>query len=468
MKKLLHLIPALLLAGILFNACQETINEPIPISENTRLFAVGGNPDVYPLYAGQSIPVGEVQVWNDEVNLYIKYIVNLTDWCLQETHVAVATSLEGIPQKNGNPIPGQFPYSGEHDCVTEVLYTIPLPEGIGCEDEIVVATHAAVINLNEVCDYEKDLVESLPDQVQMKVQYPYPGGPAYFPVTTVAGGTSLDGTYHGWCVDTDNTIANNTWYTANVYSSYETLPEGIVEYPDNLDLVNWIVNQDFVGQPSPGCSGNYTYGDVQRAIWTLVEDNPSESGLGAWSQCRVDEILAAASANGEGFEPDCGDVVAVIFAPVNGQQVIIAQVIVGEVPVPCTPIYCDETAWGGVEPFAGNNWATYINYVVTCTGPLTGEWVLTANGQYIHDIVLDEDYNGSITGTGQYRNATNNETWIGQRTDNSITLTVTYAGPYNPGYTATISGTIDATFNSMSGGAGTGGVTSWTATRVVP
>ena len=372
MKKLFLLIPALLLAGILFSACQESINEPTPISENTRLFALGEDPDVYPLYAGQSILVGEVQVWNDEAltNLYVKFVITDPDWCLEETHVAVATSEELIPQKNGNPIPGQFPYKEEHNCVGEYEYEIPLPAGTLCEDLLVIATHA-VVRLVEPCDYEADLPgfeDALPDQVTMKVQYPYGGGPAYFPVTTVTGGTILDGTYLGWCVDIGNTIGNNTNYTVDVYSSYESLPTGIVDKPENLDQVNWIVNQGFVGQASV-CGGNYTYGDVQRAIWTVVDDNLSTSGLGSWAQCRVDEILAAAVADGEGFVPECGDVVAVIFAPVGANQVIIAQVIVGEVEVPCIPIYCDETAWGGTEPFPGSNWATYFYYEVTCEAP---------------------------------------------------------------------------------------------------
>ena len=32
---------------------------------------------------------------------------------------------------------------------------------------------------------------------------------------------------------------------------------------------------------------------MQRAIWALVDDAQSTAGLGPWSQCRVDEILAS-------------------------------------------------------------------------------------------------------------------------------------------------------------------------------
>ena len=86
---------------------------------------------------------------------------------------------------------------------------------------------------------------------------------------------ALTGVYEGWCIDTDRLISDNTNYTAKVYSSYEPLPAGLVEHPENLDLVNWIINQNYVGKPAGGSLGNYTYGDVQLAIWTLIEDQVS-------------------------------------------------------------------------------------------------------------------------------------------------------------------------------------------------
>ena len=62
---------------------------------------------------------------------------------------------------------------------------------------------------------------ALPNTVTMSVQYPYDGGAAYFPQTTVTGGGILNGNYEGWCADIDHTISQYTSYTANVYSSYE-------------------------------------------------------------------------------------------------------------------------------------------------------------------------------------------------------------------------------------------------------
>ena len=91
----------------------------------------------------------------------------------------------------------------------------------------------------------------LPDQVTISTVYPGLefSAPSYFDIT-VSGGTTLDGTYDGYCVDTDGGAVSGT---ANVYSSYEPLPQTRIEYPENLDLVNWIINQGFEGQPSVSC-----------------------------------------------------------------------------------------------------------------------------------------------------------------------------------------------------------------------
>jgi hypothetical protein len=394
MKRLVNVAVLALFAGFAAYGCTES-GPPMGPSEIptftpqlhtaeapfvTQLIADGGEPP--------GIDVGEVRVWNDGDNLYVMYVIDAdltpgdvsddgVPTLIYETHLAVATSLSGIPQtKKGNPTPGQFPYSTIHDPgVTEFMYMIPLAWDPGTALHI--AAHAVVKKLGGLAGLEL----ALPPSVTMSVTYPYGGGPAYFPHTYVSGETTLDGDYYGWCVDTDNVIYQNTNYTANVYSSYEDLPEGTVEYPGNLDLVNWILNQNYVGQTSPGGYGTYTYGDVQRAIWTLVEDNLSGSGLGQWSQLRVNEILAAAQSSGDGFEPGCGDVVAVILVPVTEAgiaQVIIAQVTLIDVGVPCYDI--DETAWGEGAPFDGNQWGMYFTYIVQPPPPppLSGYGVVTS------------------------------------------------------------------------------------------
>jgi hypothetical protein len=313
---------------------------------------ITGEPCVVTMFAGQYTEVGTVTLFRDSAGyVRVTYQITDSDWYIVETHLYVDP--DAPPSKSS---PGQFPYKHELD---EPAYTDVYELGyFDPEACLYVAAHAVVVTYAyPVLD---DFAVSLPEQVTMSVQYPNAGDPSYF-VTTVSGGTILDGVYDGWCIDTDNTIDQNTSFTANVYSSYEAI-SGLVEHPENLDLVNWIINQGFVGQPSPGCTGNYTYGDVQRAIWTLVEDENSTSGLGPYSQCRVNEIVAAAYDEGEAFVPSCGDTVAVILVPVNGQQITIAQITLIGYPaeVGCEDLWTDETAWGqGGCPFK-TGWGSYF------------------------------------------------------------------------------------------------------------
>jgi len=359
MKKIVPVavILALLLALIPAAAMAHTADDPYV----TDLIAGGGNP-------ASAIDAGDVLVWNDATYLYVKY-VTVDGWCMTEAHLAVTTALNSIPQKNGNPIPGKFKYGLEFaNCQGEYTYQIPLSEVDGnSATDLYIAAHAAV---RKAVSFEQPNLDSfaaaLPEQVTFTVQYPYIGAPSFFPATTVSGGTMLDGTYDGWSIDTDHVLYPSKLYLANVYSSYETLPDGLVEHPENLDLFNWIINQDFVGQISPGDNKPYSYGDVERAIWTLLEDvvkNPPAP----WSQTHVDEIIAAAYANGEGFQPGCNDRLMVILQPVAeypAPAYWLKMIIAIGLGLPCTPTYQSETAWAAGSNFPGANWAMYFNYTI--------------------------------------------------------------------------------------------------------
>lgn len=82
---------------------------------------------------------------------------------------------------------------------------------------------------------------------------------------------------------------------------------------------------------------------------------------------------------------------------------------------------------------------------------VTGTYVLLSQGQYAHDIVIGpQNPDGTFSGTGGYpaggspysAAGQTTETITGQVTGNAISLTITYNGPFNPGYTTTLNGTI--------------------------
>lgn len=145
---------------------------------------------------------------------------------------------------------------------------------------------------------------------------------SYFEVTVVDSGL-LNGTYKGWCGDWATTIGHDVLYDARFYSSTSpTLPAGLVDHPENLDLVNWILNKDFVGKTTPGGLGVYTTGDVQLAMWTLLDDSFDASTVGPFSQARVDLIVDMARQLGEGYVPKCKGVIGIILDPADQQTVI--------------------------------------------------------------------------------------------------------------------------------------------------
>ena len=118
------------------------------------------------LFAGKDIYVGGVRIWNDDDNLYVMYSVWGTGWEITETHLAVATSLAGIPQtKSGNPKVGHFAYQMMHDppVTTEYTYTIPLDWGEGTL--LYIAAHAVVQTWDPIYQEETAWADCEPNAV---------------------------------------------------------------------------------------------------------------------------------------------------------------------------------------------------------------------------------------------------------------------------------------------------------------
>lgn len=304
------------------------------------------------LIAGQNTVVGTVEVTVVADNYNITYSV-IEGWCISETHLDVAELPEDFPMTNsGNPKNGHFEYSNSHDCINTFTYVVPISEGT------YIAAHA-VVNCTDNTSSLDDFAASLPETLNAcTTEKGVDAVDSYFNVTV--SNSSLVGDYDAWCVDFESSL-NVQCFDADVYSSYETLPEGIFANPDNFDLVNWIVNQDFVGETSPGQGGAYTFSDVQIAIWEIIENkNCTDSFcayVGDFDLVRIDEIVDMAMANGEGFVPECGDLISIVLVPQEDLQSVIVSI-----PLPCNEGECEETAWGEGCGFPGNNWSMYFHY----------------------------------------------------------------------------------------------------------
>lgn len=145
----------------------------------------------------------------------------------------------------------------------------------------------------------------------------------YFNVSVQDSGL-LNGNYPGWCADWNTPIEDDRVYQTRFYSSLSsTLPTDVVDHPEYLDEVNWLINQNLVGRPAPDNLGVYTMGDIQLAIWGLIDDEFDTSTVGPFSQERVDALVARAKVEGEDFHPTCRQLVGIILDPNGGQNTII-------------------------------------------------------------------------------------------------------------------------------------------------
>jgi hypothetical protein len=115
-----------------------------------------------PLIAGQYTQIGYVETWS-EINsgtiiLHVKYVITDPAWYLTEVHLAVNTTLSGIPQTPGrvpNPIPGLFPYFATGLWSKYYEFTVNLSDvfGLSCPTNngttVYIAAHANVAKANE-------------------------------------------------------------------------------------------------------------------------------------------------------------------------------------------------------------------------------------------------------------------------------------------------------------------------------
>lgn len=143
-------------------------------------------------------------------------------------------------------------------------------------------------------------------------------GQSYFKVDVLEPGP-LNGSWPGWCADWNTRIEDGVMYPAHFWSSLADVPSDVVDHPEYLDEVNWIINQDFVGKTAPMDLGAYTIGDVQLAIWSLIDDEFDEDSVGEHSQARVDYIVEQAKLH-DGYEPGCRKLVGIILIPRDPQD----------------------------------------------------------------------------------------------------------------------------------------------------
>lgn len=299
------------------------------------------------LIAGQNQYAGTVRVTKVDAETLEVVFQAAPGFCITETHLDVAADPSEFPVNGGgNPKIGNFEYQGSHYCEGQVVYTVPATGTY-------IAAHAVVKCIEED---PQSILSKLPETVSFCPSRDSRTweDPAYW---AFAFQTGLTGTYGGWCVDADSPLENGVCLEdVPLFPADENLPEGILEKPENLDALNWLLNQELIGTAS-SAGGLFTYGDFQVAVWNLVDNGicclPS---LGDYSEDRALELVNLALANGEGYTPGCGEYMGLILVPVDRQPVIFGY------KLDCEAGECEETAWAEGCPFPGNSWATFFKY----------------------------------------------------------------------------------------------------------
>ena len=233
------------------------------------------------------------------------------------------------------------------------------------------------------------------------------GGDSFFHVTLSGVGAGFDVSdgvpYLAWCVDPHSGATTNT--TLTLLSSYDpNLPDDVRLFngsPIPWDKINWILNNK-QGQPNTV---------VNPAIWLLITGERSlyQAGWYCPPGGACDNLASQANANGAGFVPTPGQVMAVIqhvdgIFPVKTEF----QDTVIEVPVPPAPapgLTLVKTA----SPTTYNQVGNVINYSYVLTN--SGNVTLSAPFTVTDDKATDEtcpptpaslDPGGSITCAATY------------------------------------------------------------------
>ncbi|KON33150.1 MAG: hypothetical protein AC479_05560 [miscellaneous Crenarchaeota group-6 archaeon AD8-1] len=138
-----------------------------------------------------------------------------------------------------------------------------------------------------------------------------------------AGYDVADGSYPGWCVDMRTDIPREEDILVTLYSSL-TPPLDLAS--ERWDMVNYILNN----------KEGLEMMDIQRAIWYFVKMD----GVGWWNGspgAGAQAIVDDAEANGDGFIPGEGEILAIICMPETETQITIIEIEIPDIPCGLSP-----------------------------------------------------------------------------------------------------------------------------------
>ncbi|MGG7565920.1 SdrD B-like domain-containing protein, partial [Rhodovulum sp. DZ06] len=179
-------------------------------------------------------------------------------------------------------------------------YTAVAADGGSAQATVSIDIHASNIKTIE------DIEAIKPDTVEVLVNSVAGGGFVIDVLSPDAPRFEALGSADVYCVDFFGDVPDGFTVTAEVFLADEgnAALGAFVQNRENLDLVTWVLNQDFTAQ-------GYTAAEVQNAIWNLTDD------LFIGFEPGAVEIAEMARAEGEGFVAGEGDLVGLVLAPLQ-------------------------------------------------------------------------------------------------------------------------------------------------------
>lgn len=326
---LLTLVVALA-AVVLFTGCDKMWDAGARPGRVGIDFYIVNPPITQTIWAGQNVEAGSVTIWCTGTTAYLKFDVT-GDWWLEQTHVAIAYTVDGIPQtKNGTPIPGDFPYGMTYDpLVKTYTYEIPWEDGWELDDHLVIAAHSVVVKLDEYGQimesqtgwagdkegpgkrwwryFEWDLKRTykdvtLPPEGTVHMRGWHPNGDiSYWRIELDVPDGKFDvwdsTKWRGWCAEQSIYMYPDHWYDVNLWS---TLAPNLPTRCQNAgwDNVNWLLNNRPAGA---------SIWDMEAAIWYLTGHGNHPTADPAMT------MTDNAEAYGDGYLPPVGGWIAVIM-----------------------------------------------------------------------------------------------------------------------------------------------------------
>ena len=142
-KTTLMLITSLAVVAVLF---APSLSAALSIGDGDDDFTDPGDVTTYQIFAGQTILVGHLNVWNDGTNICVEYVLQ-DGWAMVESHVDMAADQSLIPQTQA-----ATPYRAISPRVRSISgaghrgHLLPSPT---LDGQVVIAAHAAVVHVTE-------------------------------------------------------------------------------------------------------------------------------------------------------------------------------------------------------------------------------------------------------------------------------------------------------------------------------